>query len=78
MSNPEASKPPEQGSRGQGSRGQRRAAYRPGVVAVVVALAVVVGMLLKTTTRHHRLATGTPEQTTAKNSEKNSELPIAE
>jgi len=76
MSNPEASKPPEQGSRGQGSRGKRQA-YRPGIVAVVVALAVVVGMLLKTTTRHHRIATGAPE-TTAKNSEKNSELPIAE
>jgi hypothetical protein len=73
MSNPEASKPP-----GQRSRGQRRAAYRPGIVAVVVALAVVVGMLLKTTTRHHRITTGAPEQTTAKNSEKNSELPIAE
>jgi hypothetical protein len=72
MSNQEASKPPE-----QGSRGQRREAYRPGIVAVVVALAVVVGMLLKTTTRHHRIATGAPE-TTAKNSEKNSELPIAE
>ena len=73
MSNQEASKPPE-----QGSRGQRRGAYRPGIVAVVVALAVVVGMLLKTTTRHHRITTGAPEQTTAKNSEKNSELPIAE
>jgi hypothetical protein len=73
MSNQEASKPPE-----QGSRGQRREAYRPGIVAVVVALAVVVGMLLKTTTRHHRIATGAPDQTTAKNSEKNSELPIAE
>jgi hypothetical protein len=62
MSNHEVSKPRE-----QESRGQRREAYRPGLVAVVVALAVAVGMLLKTTTRHHRITTGT--ETTAKNSE---------
>jgi hypothetical protein len=72
----EPSKPPEQGSAGQRSAEHRRDDYRPGVVAMVVALAVVVGIVLKTTTRHHRITTGSPEQATAKSSEPTQALPI--
>jgi Tfp pilus assembly protein PilX len=60
MSNHEPSEPPQKGL-------PARRAYRPVLVAIVVTLAVVVGMVLKTTTRHHRIATNPPEQSTGQN-----------
>jgi hypothetical protein len=68
MSNNKPSEPPREGIPA-GSAERSAKAHRPALVAIVVTLALMVGIVLKMTTRHHRIATNPPAQTTEQDPE---------